>query len=49
MGARADPGLFGMKRSSVPIKDATASGEEVRVPVLKEEVKDAPKSMRTAG
>ncbi len=36
-------GLFGMKRSFVPIKEASASGEDVRVPVLKEQVKDAPK------
>ncbi|MBV9425990.1 MAG: PRC and DUF2382 domain-containing protein [Solirubrobacterales bacterium] len=36
-------GLFGMKRSFVPIKDASASGEHVRVPVLKEQVNDAPK------
>jgi uncharacterized protein (TIGR02271 family) len=41
--ALVQTGLFGMKRSFVPIKDATASGEEVRVPVLKEQVKDAPK------
>ena len=36
-------GLFGMKRSFVPIKHASASGEEVQVPVLKQQVSDAPK------
>jgi uncharacterized protein (TIGR02271 family) len=36
-------GLFGMKRSFVPIKQASATGEDVRVPVLKEQVNDAPK------
>ncbi|MBV9338470.1 MAG: PRC and DUF2382 domain-containing protein [Solirubrobacterales bacterium] len=36
-------GLFGMKRSFVPIKNASASGEDVQVPVLKEQVNDAPK------
>jgi len=36
-------GLFGMKRSFVPIKSASASGEDVQVPVLKQQVKDAPK------
>jgi uncharacterized protein (TIGR02271 family) len=41
--ALVSTGMFGMKRSFVPIKDATASGEDVRVPVLKEQVKDAPK------
>jgi len=41
--ALVSTGMFGMKRSFVPIKDASASGEDVRVPVLKEQVKDAPK------
>ena len=41
--ALVQTGLFGMKRSFVPIKEASASGEEVTVPVLKEQVKDAPK------
>jgi uncharacterized protein (TIGR02271 family) len=36
-------GLFGMKRSFVPIKDANAAGEDVQVPVLKQQVGDAPK------
>lgn len=36
-------GLFGMKRNFVPIKDASASGEDVQVPVLKQHVSDAPK------
>ena len=41
--ALVQTGLFGMKRSFVPIKDATASGEEVQVPVRKEQVNEAPK------
>ncbi len=41
--ALVNTGLFGMKRSFVPIRDANASGENVQVPVLKEQVKDAPK------
>ena len=36
-------GLFGMKRNFVPIKNASASGEDVQVPVLKQQVNDAPK------
>jgi uncharacterized protein (TIGR02271 family) len=36
-------GMFGMKRNFVPIKHASAAGENVQVPVLKEQVKDAPK------
>jgi uncharacterized protein (TIGR02271 family) len=41
--ALVNTGLFGMKRSFVPIRDANASGEDLQVPVLKEQVKDAPK------
>ncbi len=36
-------GLFGSKHSFVPITNATASGDEVRVPFTKDQVKDAPK------
>jgi uncharacterized protein (TIGR02271 family) len=35
-------GLFGTKRSFVPIRSATPTGEDVRVPVSKAQVKDAP-------
>ncbi len=35
-------GLFGTKHSFVPITNATATGDEVRVPFTKDQVKDAP-------
>jgi uncharacterized protein (TIGR02271 family) len=36
-------GLFGKKQSFVPIGDAGATGDEVRVPFAKDTVKDAPR------
>jgi uncharacterized protein (TIGR02271 family) len=36
-------GLFGTKLSFVPIQNAEASGEKVRVPFSKSQIKDAPK------
>src|SRR5918998_38206 len=36
-------GLFGTKLSFVPIQNAEASGESVRVPFSKSQIKDAPK------
>src|SRR3954469_20906859 len=36
-------GLFGTKQSFVPISDATATGDGVRVPYEKSQVKDAPR------
>jgi uncharacterized protein (TIGR02271 family) len=36
-------GLFGMKESFVPIRDADLTDDGVRVPISKERVKDAPK------
>jgi len=36
-------GLFGSKTSFAPIHDASASGDAVRLPFSKEQVKDAPK------
>ena len=36
-------GLFGSKTSFAPIRDASASGDAVRLPFSKEQVKDAPK------
>src|SRR3954447_7040217 len=36
-------GLFGSKQSFVPIGDASSSGDGVRVPFEKAQVKDAPK------
>src|SRR3954469_1029686 len=42
--ATVKTGLFGMKSSFVPIRNADVTGEgEVRVPVQKEQVKDAPR------
>jgi sporulation protein YlmC with PRC-barrel domain len=42
--ATVKTGLFGLKSSFVPIRDAERTDEgEVRVPVQKEQVKDAPK------
>jgi uncharacterized protein (TIGR02271 family) len=35
-------GLFGMKKHFVPLRGATAAGEDVRVPVTKDQVTDAP-------
>jgi uncharacterized protein (TIGR02271 family) len=35
-------GLFGMKSHFVPLASASANGEDVRVPVTKDQVKDAP-------
>jgi len=35
-------GLFGTKVSFAPIRDASASGEEIRIPFSKDQVKDAP-------
>jgi uncharacterized protein (TIGR02271 family) len=36
-------GLFGSKTSFAPIRDASASGDAIRLPFSKEQVKDAPK------
>jgi uncharacterized protein (TIGR02271 family) len=36
-------GLFGTKLSFVPIQDAEPTGEDVRVPFSKDQIKDAPK------
>jgi uncharacterized protein (TIGR02271 family) len=36
-------GLFGTKKTFVPIKDATPDGEDLQVPVDKAQVKDAPR------
>src|SRR3712207_2842464 len=36
-------GLFGTKESFVPIRNADLTNDGVRVPVTKEQVKDAPK------
>src|ERR671926_566577 len=36
-------GLFGTKESFVPIRDADLTDDGVRVPVTKDQVKDAPK------
>lgn len=36
-------GMFGMKKTFVPIRDAQPEGEDLRVPVGKDQVKDAPK------
>src|SRR3954454_22110260 len=41
--AAVKTGLFGMKSSFVPISGATGSGDELRVDVTKDQVKDAPK------
>jgi uncharacterized protein (TIGR02271 family) len=35
-------GLFGSKHSFVPLTNATATGDEVRIPFTKDQVKDAP-------
>jgi uncharacterized protein (TIGR02271 family) len=36
-------GLFGSGESFVPLRDATSSGDELRVPYTKDKVKDAPR------
>ena len=41
--AAVSTGMFGKKLSFVPIQDAEASGESVRVPFSKSQIKDAPK------
>jgi len=41
--ALVNTGLFGTKRSFVPLRDASASGDGVSVPFAKDQVKDAPK------
>jgi uncharacterized protein (TIGR02271 family) len=40
--ALVNTGLFGTKSSFVPLKDAEPTGEDVRVPYAKDQVKDAP-------
>jgi uncharacterized protein (TIGR02271 family) len=40
--ASVHTGLFGSKRSFVPLAGATPQGEDVRVPVFKDQVKSAP-------
>ena len=40
--ALVNTGLFGSKHSFVPIRDAAADGDTVRVPFTKSQVKDAP-------
>ena len=40
--ATVHTGLFGMKSNFVPLAGAAASGEDVRAPVTKAQVKDAP-------
>ncbi len=41
--ALVNTGLFGTKKTFVPIRGARPDGEELRVPVSKEQVKDAPR------
>jgi len=41
--AAVSTGLFGSKLSFVPIQDAEPTGESVRVPFSKDQIKDAPK------
>jgi uncharacterized protein (TIGR02271 family) len=41
--ALVSTGLFGTKKSFVPIRSASPAGEDVKVPVSKEQVKDAPR------
>lgn len=36
-------GLFGTKKTFVPIRDASPTGEDLQVPVTKDQVKDAPR------
>jgi hypothetical protein len=40
--AAVHTGLFGSKRSFVPLTGATPQGEDIRVPVFKDQVKSAP-------
>src|SRR5690348_8419238 len=40
--ATVSGGLFGMKSHFVPLAGATPTGEDVRVPVTKDQVKNAP-------
>lgn len=41
--ALVNTGLFGTKKTFVPIKDAQPAGEDLQAPVTKEQVKDAPR------
>lgn len=41
--ALVNTGLFGTKKTFVPIKNATSQGEDLQVPVDKAQVKDAPR------
>jgi uncharacterized protein (TIGR02271 family) len=41
--ALVNTGLFGTKKTFVPIRSASPEGEELKVPVSKEQVKDAPR------
>lgn len=41
--ATVNTGMFGMKHSFVPLNKAQISGEQLQVPVSKEQVKDAPR------
>lgn len=41
--ALVNTGLFGTKRTFVPIRSASPAGEDLRVPVTKQQVKDAPR------
>lgn len=41
--ATVNTGMFGMKHSFVPLNKAQVSGEQLQVPVSKEQVKDAPR------
>jgi uncharacterized protein (TIGR02271 family) len=41
--ALVNTGLFGTKKTFVPIRSASPSGEDLRVPVSKDQVKDAPR------
>jgi uncharacterized protein (TIGR02271 family) len=41
--ALVNTGLFGTKKTFVPIRDASPTGEDLQVPVTKNQVKDAPR------
>lgn len=41
--ALVNTGLFGTKKTFVPIRSASPTGEDLRVPVAKDQVKDAPR------
>jgi len=41
--ALVNTGLFGTKKTFVPIRDASPAGEDLQVPVTKDQVKDAPR------